>query len=154
LLVDREAPPVTRRWAAVLLVAFLASGCVPASPDVDTYDDKAMRTAGTAVSEVRTVERLLNLLHDERMLRPSAVTQLRYSEEGLGTTTTSFSELNPPSARDQLADRLGGLLDQAEQLVMDARVAVERRAVADYPAIARRLESIAKKLEAVEAEVS
>jgi hypothetical protein len=154
LLVDREAPPVTRRWAAVLLVAFLASGCVPASPDVGTYDDKAMRTAGTAVSEVRTVERLLNLLHDERMLRPSAVTQLRYSEEGLGTTTTSFSELNPPSARDQFADRLGGLLDQAEQLVMDARVAVERRAVADYPAIARRLESIAKKLEAVEAEVS
>lgn len=138
----------------MLVVVFLASGCVPASPDVDTYDDEAMRTAGTAVSEVRTVERLLDLLDQDRILRPTAVAQLRYSEDALGSTTTSFSELNPPEARDPLADRLGGLLDQAEQLVMDARVAVERSAVEDYTAIARRLESTAKKLEAVEAEVS
>jgi hypothetical protein len=145
---------VTRRWTAVLVVVFLVSGCVPASPNVDTYDDEAMRTAGTAVSEVRTVERLLELLEQDRILRPTVVAQMRYSEDALATTTTSFSGLNPPEARDPLADRLGGLLDQAEQLVMDARVAVERRDVGDYTAIARRLESTAKKLKAVEAEVS
>ncbi|MEU0313162.1 hypothetical protein [Nocardioides sp. NPDC006273] len=145
---------MTRRLVAVLLAAFLVSGCVPASPDVDTYGDEALRTAGTAVSHVRTVERVLNLLHEQRMLRPTAITQLRYSEDGLGTTTTSFSELNPPLASDPLADRLGGLLDRAEQLVMDARVTVERRAVEDYADVARQLESTAKKLEAVEAGLS
>lgn len=145
---------MTRRWVALLLVAFLACGCVPASPDIDTYDDKAMQTAGAAVSDVRTVERLLDLLDQDRILRPTVVAQLRYSEDGLGTTTTSFSALNPPTTRDPLLDRLGGLLDQAEQVVMEARVAVERRSVEDYPAITRRLESIAKKLEAVEAGVS
>lgn len=143
-----------RRMVAVLVVLLATAACVPASPDADTYDDQAMRTAGSAVSDVRTVEALLRLLHEERILRPTAVAQLRSSEQGLGTTATSFSELNPPPARDPLADRLGALLDQAEQLVQDARVAVARQAFDSYPGIARQLETTATKLEAVEAEAS
>jgi hypothetical protein len=142
------------RWVGAVLVATLLSGCVPASPDVDTFEDKAMRTAGTAVSEVRTVERLVTLLDEQRMLRPTAVAQLRYSEEGLGAAATSFNELNPPPARDQLAHRLSTLLDEAEQLVADARIAVARRAVGEYGGIARQLEATAKALEGVEARAS
>lgn len=149
---------MTRSWTVAVLVAvlamLLATACVPASPDANTYDDKAMRTAGAAVSEVRTVEVQLRLLHEERILRPAAVAQLRYSEEGLGATTKSFSELNPPTSRDPLADRLGALLDQAEQLVEDARIAVARQAFDDYPGIARQLEATARKLEAVEVRAS
>ena len=146
---------MTRRLAAALVAAvLLLAGCVPASPDVDTFDDKAMRTAGAAVSEVRTVERLLSLLHGGRMLRAAAVAQLRHSEDGLGTAAKAFTELNPPPARDGRADRLGALLDDAETLVADARVAVERRAAGDYPDLAKQLEALAMKLEALERRAS
>lgn len=143
---------MTSRLVVVLAwVTIALSGCVPASPDVDTFDDKMMRTAGTAVAEVRTVERLVRLLDTDRMLRPSAIAQLRYSEEGLGTAATSFTELNPPPARDRLADRLGALLDEAETLVADTRVVIERKEVGDYDARARDLEAVATELEALEA---
>jgi len=143
-----------RPRAAAMLAAVLLAGCVPASPDVDTFDDKAMRTAGAAVSDVRTVERLLSLLHDGRMPRPTVVAQLRHSEDGLGTAAKAFTELNPPPPRDGCADRLGALLDEAETLVADARVAVERQAVGDYPDLAKQLEALAKDLEALERRAS
>jgi hypothetical protein len=141
-----------RRGAAVLAVtALLLTGCVPANPDADTFDEETKRTAGTALSEVRTVERSLTLLGKERMLRPTAVAQMRYSQDGLGAAATAFTDLNPPPSRDGLAERLSTLLDEAEGLVVDARVAIEREAVEDYGDLARRLESVAQDLEAVEA---
>jgi len=146
---------MTRRLAAATCAAMLLlAGCVPASPDVDTFDDKAMRTAGAAVSELRTVERLLSGLHAGRMLRPAAQAQLRHSEDGLGTAAKAFTELNPPPARDGRADRLGALLDDAESLVSDARTAVEREAVGDYPDLAKQMEGLATKLEALERRAS
>jgi len=143
-----------RRIAGAVAAALLLSGCVPASPDADTFEDEAMRTAGAAVSEVRTVERLLVLLREQRILRPTAVTQLRYSEDGLGTAADDFTELNPPLSRDRLADRLSTLLDRAEQQVAEARVAVERRDVQAYRDLAHQLETTAKHLERVEARTS
>lgn len=138
----------------VVGTVLLLAGCIPASPDVDTYEDKAARTAGAAVSEIRTVERLLTLLYEQRMLRPTAVTQLRYSEDGLGMATDDFTELNAPPARDRLADRLGTLLDEAEHLVAEARVALKRQDAEAYRNIAGRLQGTAKDLERIEARIS
>ena len=134
------------------VVAFLLllSGCVPSSPDADTFDDKSMRTAGAAVSQTRTVSRLLQTSYDGRMLRPTALAQLRYSEDSLDTATSAFTELNPPSARDPLYTRLSTLLGDAGDLVAEARIAVERSEEARYPRLADRLDGLASKLERLE----
>jgi hypothetical protein len=134
----------------VLLVA----GCVPASPDVGTYDDRAALTLESAVSDVRTVSTLLETLHDDRMLRPTAIAQLRYSEKSLDTAITAFTELNPPPQRDRLTQRMDTLLGEAEDLLGEARTAIERENRARYPALVRDLEATAVDLERLAGRVS
>lgn len=143
-----------RRVLAAALAAALLGGCVPASPDVDTYDDKARLTLGAAVSDVRTVQKLLETLYDDRMLRQTAIAQMRYSEKSLGTATTAFIELNPPPQRDRLTKRMSTLLGDAEDLLDEARTAIERYDRARYPALADDLDTIAKDLEELEGRVS
>lgn len=142
--------------AVSMLVLLLVplTGCVPASPDTDTYRDAAAQTLGTAVSEVATVEKLLRLLADGDMLRPFAVTQLRYSEDGLEKSTSWFSGLNPPVGSDPLDRRAGRLLEDAGDLVADARVAVHRDQPGRYPTIADDLAKLGTKLERLEGRVS
>lgn len=136
------------------VLAGLLAGCVPASPDADTYRDKAAQTLGSAVSDVRTVSRLLSTSYDGRMLRPTAVAQMRHSEGALGTATTAFTELNPPPSQDGLNQRARTLLGDAEDLVAQARVALERDDRERYRALVRRLERLAGDLEALEGQVS
>lgn len=143
-----------RRVLAAALAAALLGGCVPASPDVDTYDDKARLTLGAAVSDVRTVQKLLETLYDDRVLRQTAIAQMRYSEKSLGTATTAFIELNPPPQRDRLTKRMSTLLGDAEDLLDEARTAIERYDRARYPALADDLDTIAKDLEELEGRVS
>jgi hypothetical protein len=139
--------------AAALSLALLA-GCVPASPDVDTYDDKAALTLGAGISEARTVQRILETLYDGRMLRPTAKTQLRYSEDSLDTATGAFTELNPPPARDPLSTRTATLMSTAGDLMTQARVAIERDRVEQYPTIADDLGTVADRMEKLEGRLS
>ena len=149
----RSGPVDVPRLAAALVALSLLAGCVPASPDADTYDDKAAVTLGSAVSDVMTVERLLQMLYGERMLRPTAVAQLRASEDALATATTAFTELNPPPSRDPLNRQVSALLGDAGDLLAEARVAVERRDVTSYRPLAEELRTLADDLGAVEERV-
>lgn len=143
-----------RRALGTALAAVLLSACVPASPDVDTYDDKAALTLGAAVSDVRTVQKLLETLYDDRMLRQTAIAQMRYSEKSLGTATSAFTELNPPPQRDRLTKQMTTVLGDAEDLLGEARTAIERYHRSRYPALADELDAMAKDLERLEGRVS
>lgn len=143
-----------RRLLAAVLLGILATGCVPASPDVDTYDDKARLTLGSAVSEVRTVQRILDTLYDDRILRPTAVTQMRYSQKALDTATSAFTELNPPPERDRLTRQMTTLLGDAGDLLGEARTAIERYNRDRYPDLAGRLDTMATDLERLQGRVS
>lgn len=142
-----------RRLLAVVVAVALLGGCVPASPDVDTYDDKAALTLGAAVSEVRTVQSLLETLYDDRMIRQTAIAQMRYSEKSLGTATSAFTELNPPPRRDRLTKRMTTLLGDAGDLLDEARTAIERYDRAAYPSLVDELDTTAGDLEKLERRV-
>lgn len=142
-----------RRLLAVVVAVALLGGCVPASPDVDTYDDKAALTLGAAVSEVRTVQSLLETLYDDRMIRQTAIAQMRYSEKSLGTATSAFTELNPPPRRDRLTKRMTTLLGDAGDLLDEARTAIERYDRAAYPSLVDELDTMAGDLEKLERRV-
>lgn len=146
-----------KRVAAALLVVMLAgiaTKCVPASPDAATYDEQARLTLGTAVSEVRTVRTILQTLYDDRMLRPTAIAQMRYSETSLDTATSGFVQLNPPRERDRMTRRLTTLLGDAGDLLATARIAIERSDRSRYPGLISELDTTATTLEELEERVS
>lgn len=138
----------------LLPLALLLSGCVPASPDVDTYRDKAAVTLGSAISDVRTVSRTVETMYDGRMLGPTATTQLRYSEDALDTATGAFTEVNPPPSQDRLHARMSTLLGDAGDLLAQSRIALERSGTERYPDLVRQLEDLATRLEKLEGRVS
>lgn len=142
------------RLVALAGAVLLMSGCVVASPDTDTYADAAASTLGAAASEVATVKTLLELLDAGDIQRPAVVTQLRYSEETLAHSSQGLSALNPPPELDMLAEQAGGLLDEAETLLQDARIAVHRHQEADYPQLAADLDALGTELEDLETSTS
>ena len=135
---------------ALVLALGLGGGCVPASPDPDTYRDAAAQTLGTAVSELATVEEMLRLLVADKIMRPAAVTQLRYSEDGLEKSTQWFTGLNPPTGSDGFGKRLGTLLQDGGDLLADARVAVHRGEESRYTRIADDLKKLGDRLDKIE----
>ena len=142
------------RVAGAVAAAALLAGCVPMTPDADTYDDKAYQTLGSAISDVTTVQRIVQTSKDGRMLGPTATAQLRYSEDGLDTATKAFTELTPPPSRDRLDHRVSTLLGQAGDLLAEARVALERDSVSEYAGLVKNLGKLATELEKLEGTVS
>jgi hypothetical protein len=140
--------------ALAIAVLVVTSGCVVASPDVDTYEDAAASNLGTAASEVATVQMLLDLLDRHRITTSAVVAQLRYSEKNLATAAQGLTGLNPPHSQDGISTKAGKLFDQAESLVEDARVAVHRSETGDYPRIAGQLKALGKDLQDLEGQVS
>ncbi|HET6560838.1 MAG TPA: hypothetical protein VFG72_03105 [Marmoricola sp.] len=147
---------MTRRragWpAAALLVIALASGC-STSPGVTDYRKQASLTLGTAVSEVATVRLVLSELADGDTFRPAALTQLRYSEETLGSAAQSFGSLNPPAPADPVHQKTSTLLGNAEELLATVRIAVHRRHTDAYPGLVDDLKKVGSRLEELERRV-
>jgi hypothetical protein len=138
----------------VMVVALLAlTGCVPASPDADTYEDKAVLTLGSALSEVATVQLTLEQLDKETIFRAAALTTLRYSEDNLGTAAKSFTELNPPPIDGRLYERCNSVLGDAEDLLAEVRIAVERGRVGQYLSLLRQLQKLSDRLDRMEKQV-
>jgi hypothetical protein len=144
-----------RPWMVTVLTgAVLLAGCVPASPDRDTYLGKVSVTLGGALSEVATVQVVLEALHDGEMFRSTAIVQVRDSQSSLDTNAGAFNEIDPPPDLDRLYDRTNALLTAGTQAVQAARLAIDRRQVGRYADLAHDLERIAKRLDTLEAKTS
>jgi hypothetical protein len=137
----------------VLVAVFVLSRCEPASPGPGAYQEKARVTLGSALSEVATVELALTQLEHGRMFRPATLTTFRYSEDNLDSASTSFTELNPPPTSDRLYQRCSTELEDAGDLLAQARIAVERHDVGEYPSLLRQLKKMSDRLDAFERQV-
>lgn len=140
--------------AVAIAVLAMASGCVVASPDADTYEDAAASSVGSVAGEVATVQLLLDLLDRHRITDAAVVTQLRYSEKNLAAAAQGLTGLNPPAEEDPVSSKAGDLFEQAENLVESARIAVHRENTAQYATIASSLKALGTKLQKLEGEVS
>jgi hypothetical protein len=144
-----------RPWMVTVLTgAVLLASCVPASPDRDTYLGKVSVTLGGALSEVATVQVVLEALHDGEMFRSTAIVQVRDSQSSLDTNAGAFNEIDPPPDLDRLYDRTNALLTAGTEAVQAARLAIDRRQVGRYADVAHDLERIAKRLDTLEAKTS
>jgi hypothetical protein len=144
----------TELAAGCLLASVLVTGCVPATPDNGTYKDKTAQTLGGALSEVSTVQKTLESLHQGKMFRPTAIVQLRDSASSLDTNAGAFNEVHPPPDLDWLYKRTDTLLTQAQDTTNQAALAIERRRVDQYSKIAQDLGKLADQLDKLETRVS
>lgn len=136
-----------------LLGALVLGGCVPANPDAATYEQKTALTLGGALSEVATVQQLLETLRQDRMFRPTAIAQMRSSESNLDTNAGAYGEVHPPPQLDWLQQRTSTLLTESQDTVFQARLAIERHQADRYPAIAQDLSRLAEKLDKLQKRV-
>jgi hypothetical protein len=137
--------------AAVVLAAVLVlTRCVPQDTDAQTYREQARLTLGTALSEVATVRLVLQTAQRGDILAPYAEMTVRHSEDNLGTTIDAFSSLRPPAALDGLAASTSDLLSRADDLVVAARVCVERSTGAGCPGLGGDLGQVATRLDQAE----
>jgi hypothetical protein len=143
-------PSAYRKSVAAVVGLLLLSGCVPASPDEDTYKGKASLTLGSASSEVSTVQHILELLDAHRIFRPTAITQMRDSQSSLDTNTGAFNEINPPPALDGLYQHTNTLLSDSMDTIRAARLAIERHEAGRYSALAHKLGRLADRIDALE----
>ena len=123
------------------------------SPGPADYREQASLTLGTAVSEVATTRLVLDELDQGDTFRPATITQLRSSEESLGSVAQSFGSLNPPPSEDPVHRRSTTLLGDAEDLLAAVRIAVHRRSADDYPGLVDQLRRVGRQLEELEADV-
>lgn len=142
------------RAAGSALALLLLAGCIPASPDNDTYRSKVSVTLGGALSEVATVQIILEALDSGQLLRPTAIAQVRASQGSLSGDTGAFNQVNPPPDLNGLYQQTDTLLSSATDAVRAARLAIERKQVARYADIAHDLSGIAQKMDRLEGRVS
>ena len=128
----------------------LVTGCIPATPDADTYRDKAQRTLGAGVSEATTVAKVLQTLDEDKNFRSSAITQVRDSQSAVDTAEGAFIELTGPAELDRLTTRTGTLMSDAGDVMDDARTAIEHHDTGSYASLADQLEKLAAKMEKLE----
>ena len=145
----------TAAAAATLCGALVATaGCGTTNPDPAGYREQASLALGTAVSELATTRLYLQQLDEGDVFQASATTQIRYSDESLGSQAQSFGTLNPPPGMDALYKRCSTLLGDAQDLEAAVRIAVHREETARYAGLVKRLETLGGKLEKLESRVS
>lgn len=143
-----------RRLPLALAAVLVVVGCVPASPDRDTYLAKTSVSVGGALSEVATVRTILEALREKKMFRSTAIAQVRASQTSLDTNAGAFAEVNPPPALDALYNRTSTLLANATDLVTAARIAIDRHRSDRYPKIAADLAKTATELDKIKKSAS
>jgi hypothetical protein len=146
---------VTRQpRAAALVGAVLAlSGCVTPATGNDSYRGKARSSVQAAISETQTTRIALETLQRGRIFTTSADETVTASESAVGSISSAFGSVQPPTESDQLHDQISKLLTDVEDALVAARIAVRRgdtggirRALAEVHDVINALESAEKQL--------
>jgi len=137
----------------VLLLALLAARMVPhpvgPARTYGKYHGKAVSTAESAISDVRTVALVARAYRDGNTFGPYTSTVVSDAEESISGVQGTFDSIQPPDARaDELQRRLDGLLGDAVEHVRDARVAVRRGSPSALADLVAPLDTDAGALEA------
>lgn len=108
--------------AVLLALALLLAGCgVVSRPDPTAWDDRAAQALTDAGSEVATARLALESAREGRTWSSYTIVLLAEAEEAAGTVEEDLSRLQVPAGRADAATHVLDLLDQAVDLVGEAR---------------------------------
>lgn len=143
------------RGLLIVLVALLLTGCVPQSPDQDTFRDRSELAIEQTVSAVESTRLVLRLLMRDDMLTNYAEIAVHDTQDSLSAASGGYDALNPPRELDQLYSSTSTLMSDASSAVTDTRIAVARGDTGDFAKLEKQLTKLAtdlhRKLEEVRA---
>ena len=139
-----------RRAAGVVaaLLLGLGTGCAPKSPDHDVWTDQALRAVSDLQSDVATVQLVLRLQRQDELPQNYQQAVVLDSEATAGTTTESFTSVQPPSGDDERYHRVATTLSDASDVISDVRIAVVRDDTEAYPGLLADLAQVQRDLDA------
>jgi len=139
---------VKARLALVVLLSALVLGaCGTQTPEPAAYRDRTEQALSAALSEVATVQLVIERLDRHDLQRKYAGIVVTDSDDALGGAVTSYTSLDPPRAEQHLFEQVSAQLGTAQDLVLRARIAVSRNDATQYPALARDLSHVAAQLD-------
>ncbi len=124
---------------ALVLLALVAGGCAPGTPDGDSWRIDAQRSVSDASSAVHAAELALRMDVEDRVFDHYLQTVLVESEEAVGAAGDAIGSEQPPRAEQERYAALTGQLDEAQGLLSTVRIAVVDREEDRYAALADRL---------------
>jgi hypothetical protein len=152
--------PKRRRTAAglvtivvvVALLAVLAATMVPhpvgPARTFGKYNGKAVSTAESAISDVRTAALVARARRDGNAFGPYTSIVVSDAEESVSGVQGTFDSIQPPDTRaDELQQELDPLLSDALDKIRQTRIAVRRGDTGALTALVPRLDAAAARLE-------
>jgi hypothetical protein len=137
-----------RRWEAVAAILVLCS-CVGPARSFDTYEGKAADTAESVASAVETARLAVEGAAGGRVFAPYLSVLLGEAEGDARGTMVIFASIQPPDARsDALRVQLLDLIDRAEAILSELRIAARGGELDRLPEIGSPLASIGGELAA------
>jgi hypothetical protein len=135
-----------RSW--VLGVALLLlTGCGAQTPSPPDYRTQTELTLSTALSSVATVQLAVEQLHAGNLMSSYAEVMVTSSVDALDSQASSYTSLDPPRTSQALFDKASSILDEAEGLLVEARIAVSRNDTGTYAGLAGKLRKLADDLD-------
>jgi hypothetical protein len=147
---------VVRHGTAALLCLAVTgvTACAPQAPDHSSWRDQAHLSIEDVASNVSTMTLLLRLVREDRMYGKYQQIVALDSETNAGRTADHFSGEQPEPRDDATYSRVTTLLSDATDLLSQVRIALVRRDVREYPALARKLDAMSKRLDRAASDVS
>ena len=135
-----------RRWAALTVVLVLSS-CVGPVRSFDAYEGKAADTADSVASAVETARLAVELAAQGRAFATDLSVVLTEAERDTRGSSDIFASIQPPDPSSaQLRTQLLDLIQRAESVLSDLRIAVRWGDLDLLPEIGRPLGSLGGEL--------
>lgn len=142
-------------WIAAAAIAVVTAGCIAPATTSRSYTTKATMTVEAAVSEVETVRIAVEAALEGRVFGPFLDETVSDAEDALGSIGDAFGSVQPPATDlDQLRDKIGTLLSDAEDAVAQARLAARRHDERGLHMALVAIEDISGRLSDAESQLS
>jgi hypothetical protein len=135
------------RPRAALVLAIVLSSCVGPVTSFDDFEAKAADTADSAASAVETARLAVSAAAQGRAFAPYLTVVFTEAERDMSATRQTFVSIQPPDAASaDLRTQLLDLLDRAERVLSDLRIAARWEDFGSLSQIASPLPSLGNDL--------
>ncbi len=140
--------------AGVVLLAGLAGGCAPGTPDEDSWRGDATRAVGDVASAARSAQLGLSLARHDRLPHTYVQTVMVDAERTAGMSAQTLSAEQPPDVERPRASDVNDRLEQVVGVITEARIAVVSGDSQEYAGLQARLSRMSDDLDGLEKTLS
>lgn len=146
---------MSKRFLPAVLAATFLAGCLAPALDSSDYEFKASRTAEEVASALQTALLAVDSADRHKVPLPPIEVAVRDAEGQIDASVGSLKIVKPPNeAMRSLRKETLDLIEQAEDAVSEARIALQQldlaaavEALTDARELAEELKSFAKRVE-------